>query len=331
MPLFSIIIPVYKVENYLHKCVNSVLSQEYKDYEIILVDDGSPDNCSQICDEFAAVDNRIKVIHKANGGLSDARNVGIKAAEGEYLMFLDSDDYWEGKSHLSNIAELIEKNPTVDTIILKHKLLFESTNTTFEKSINYEKLLDNNPDLTLFNLVKSNHQASSAWSRVVRRDIIIENKIYFTKGLTGEDSDWFIHLSLFIKKYLVYNETIYVYRQNRVGSITDTIKIKNIKDQLYIIDKWNQILNSDNYSNNLYLGLKGFLAYLFSIVIFLTSKLSKQERDLMIEEIKKRDDIFNYAINEKSLQTRFLYKLLGPRLTSIFLSKIYNVRSKIRK
>lgn len=93
-PLISVIIPVYKVEDYLTACVESVLAQTYQNYEIILVDDGSPDNCPQMCDEFARQDSRIRVIHKENGGLSSARNAGIDVAKGEYLAFLDSDDLW---------------------------------------------------------------------------------------------------------------------------------------------------------------------------------------------------------------------------------------------
>ena len=93
-PLISVIIPVYKVEAYLTACVESVLAQTYQNFEIILVDDGSPDNCPQMCDEFAVRDSRIRVIHKPNGGLSSARNAGIDRAKGEYLAFLDSDDLW---------------------------------------------------------------------------------------------------------------------------------------------------------------------------------------------------------------------------------------------
>ena len=93
-PLISVIIPVYKVEQYLTACVESVLAQIYRNFEIILVDDGSPDNCPRMCDEFAARDSRIRVIHKENGGLSSARNTGIDAARGDYLAFLDSDDLW---------------------------------------------------------------------------------------------------------------------------------------------------------------------------------------------------------------------------------------------
>ena len=91
----SIIVPVYKVEEYLGECIDSLLSQTIDDYEIILVDDGSPDNCPQICDEYALRDRRVRVIHKANGGLSDARNAGLDVARGEWIGFVDSDDVAE--------------------------------------------------------------------------------------------------------------------------------------------------------------------------------------------------------------------------------------------
>ena len=91
---YSIIVPVYNVENYINECIQSVLSQTMNDYEIILVDDGSLDECPAICDEWAKKESRIKVIHKKNGGLSSARNEGIRQSKGRYLLFLDSDDYW---------------------------------------------------------------------------------------------------------------------------------------------------------------------------------------------------------------------------------------------
>ena len=92
MPTISVIVPVYRVEKYIRRCVDSILAQSFRDYELILVDDGSPDYSGAICDEYATRDPRIRVIHKENGGLSSARNVGIDAASGEYLFFMDSDD-----------------------------------------------------------------------------------------------------------------------------------------------------------------------------------------------------------------------------------------------
>lgn len=109
MDLISIIIPIYNVEKYIHRCVDSVMNQTYTDLEIILVDDGSPDNCGEICDEYAMIDNRIKVIHKKNGGLSDARNHGIESATGEWLFFLDSDD-WIHPQTIERLYDAAVKN-----------------------------------------------------------------------------------------------------------------------------------------------------------------------------------------------------------------------------
>ena len=103
MTAFSIIVPVYKVENYLRQCIDSLLAQDFSDFEVILVDDGSPDSCPAICDEYAQCNKRIKVVHKTNGGLSDARNAGIAVAEGQYITFVDSDDFWANTNVLSDI------------------------------------------------------------------------------------------------------------------------------------------------------------------------------------------------------------------------------------
>lgn len=124
---FSIIIPVYKVELYLRQCINSVLNQSYKDFELILVDDGSPDNCPVICDEYASRDIRVKVIHKSNGGLSDARNAGLDIAKGEYVLFLDSDDWWDDVLALEKINLKI-KDTDADLIIIGMKKFFSKKN-----------------------------------------------------------------------------------------------------------------------------------------------------------------------------------------------------------
>ena len=115
-PLISVIVPVYKVEEYLDKCVESIVDQTYRNLEIILVDDGSPDNCPKMCDEWAKKDKRIKVIHKENGGLSDARNAGIDIAKGEYITFIDSDDTVSIDFIESNLFNKI-KNIKFDVIV----------------------------------------------------------------------------------------------------------------------------------------------------------------------------------------------------------------------
>lgn len=108
-PLISIVIPVYKVEQYLRECVDSVIAQTYKNLDIILVDDGSPDKCPAMCDEYAAKDSRVRVIHKTNGGLSAARNSGIDIARGEYITFIDSDDY-VSKTYTEQLYTTLKKS-----------------------------------------------------------------------------------------------------------------------------------------------------------------------------------------------------------------------------
>ena len=109
--LITVIVPVYKVEKYIRRCIESIINQTYRNLEIILVDDGSPDDCGKICDEYAKKDNRIKVIHKENGGLSDARNKALDLANGKYVIFVDSDDYIE-KNAIGYLYKLIQKYNT---------------------------------------------------------------------------------------------------------------------------------------------------------------------------------------------------------------------------
>ena len=115
-PLVSVIVPIYNVEKYLRRCVDSILSQSYQNLEVWLVDDGSPDGCPAICDEYARKDNRVKIIHKKNGGLSDARNVAIDVASGEYICFVDSDDY-VASTYVETLYALIDKYQTKASII----------------------------------------------------------------------------------------------------------------------------------------------------------------------------------------------------------------------
>ena len=123
-PLITVIVPIYHVEKYLHRCVDSILNQTYENLEIILVDDGSGDACSSICDEYAGRDSRIVVIHKENGGLSDARNAGIEIAKGQYLAFVDSDDYIHKDMYKILMKEILESNAEVS--ICSYKYVYDN-------------------------------------------------------------------------------------------------------------------------------------------------------------------------------------------------------------
>ena len=128
--LISIIVPVYNVEPFISECINSILIQSYKNFELILVNDGSTDNSPTICEQYASKDKRIKVIHKANGGLSDARNWGLKFSSGEYVVFLDSDDYWNDCDALFSLYSLLNKYSEVDVVFFR-RFTFEENISLF--------------------------------------------------------------------------------------------------------------------------------------------------------------------------------------------------------
>ena len=181
-PLISVIVPCYKVERYLCKCVTSILSQTYRNLEILLVDDGSPDNCGKICDEFAKKDSRIKVIHKKNGGLSDARNVAIDIATGEWLIFIDSDDY-VSNSHVETLYSLVEKyNVEIAAAQFKERQegthIKLDTNNSIEIKLNKEDAIETMFYQDLFE--------TSAWGKIYKRSLF-ECGIRYPKGKLYED------------------------------------------------------------------------------------------------------------------------------------------------
>lgn len=239
---FSIIIPIYNVEKYLRQCIDSVLAENFSDYEIILVNDGSPDGCDEICDEYANKFSHIKVIHKHNGGLSDARNAGIKEAKGDYLIFLDSDDYW------ININKN-QKNYIGEGILSDLQLL-----TNDKKEISFT----NNDFINNFEaLVKSNYYVSNAWTKIVKREIIIKNNLFFPKGYIHEDLPYSLALARFVKTFAIYNNPFYQYRVLD-DSISHNIKYKNFNDILVHLNKGIDFLIK-NGDSPVYDGLKTLL------------------------------------------------------------------------
>jgi glycosyltransferase involved in cell wall biosynthesis len=192
MPKVSVIVPVYKVENYLKRCVDSICNQTLSDIEIILVDDGSPDKCPQMCDEFAKSDSRIKVIHKQNGGLSSARNAGIHAATGKYLGYVDSDDYVDGEM-FKRLYECAEKYQ-VDFVMEDY--LQESDDGTFkEKSLDIREGLYTKEDIRneiypilIMRECVDHGPLLSVWHCIYKRNMVICNNLYFDEDIKyGED------------------------------------------------------------------------------------------------------------------------------------------------
>lgn len=307
MPFFSVIIPVYKVEDYLKQCVDSVLSQEFKDIEIILVDDGSPDNCPKMCDDYAKKDNRIKVIHKTNGGLSDARNFGIKAANGKYILFLDSDDYWDNNKALYNINEYLLKNEA-DILIFLIKHLFSDGHTdgikhtyTFDQGL---ASLDNKDMLKY--LINNDLFMGSACHKALKREFIINNDLFFIKGLYSEDIEWSLRTAIALPSYAYYDDDFYVYRQGRDGSITQNYDYSYLTAYKSFLFKYMDYQYKDkDVKENIF----SYLAYQYVILCALTQSL-KENKKQFLEELKERKYILKYDLHPKVKKANLLFKTL---------------------
>jgi glycosyltransferase involved in cell wall biosynthesis len=235
MLLFSIIVPIYKVENYLRQCLGSVLAQTFTDYECILVDDGSPDSCPAICDEYVVKDTRFSVIHKENGGLSDARNVGIQAAIGEYIVLLDSDDLFASCHALQNLCTVIQE--------AKEPVIFNSNLITFVSENNpdlgcdsIDKTIEYYTPVQFYKKVMGNKRIiMTAWSFVVRRDFLVQHNLFFKRGILHEDEHWMPRVVCSVEKIAINHNTYYAYRTERNNSITSAVNSKSILDKVLII------------------------------------------------------------------------------------------------
>ena len=210
--LISVIVPVYKVEEYIYRCVDSILAQSFKDFELILVDDGSPDNCGKICDEYAQKDKRITVIHKENGGLSDARNTGIdwalKNSNSNWITFIDSDD-WVHTDYLKNLYNAVKEN-NVDISVCGY------VNTTCEddlhtKNSEINTLLSTPEDF----FINNNINAVVAWGKLYKKSLW--NDIRYPYGKIHED-EFTTHKLLFKCPQIAFVDAVlYYYYTNSNG------------------------------------------------------------------------------------------------------------------
>lgn len=238
----SIIVPIFNVEGYLAKCIESLLNQTYKNLEIILVNDGSPDRCGEICDNFAARDNRIKVIHKQNGGLSDARNMGVENAKGEYISFIDSDDYIHPE-YYEFLAYLLKKYDA-DISQCDYELVYEESLILKDKrKDNYKEMAYEGSLNILNNLYNDNYgKTVMVWNKLYKKELFKD--LTFPVGKIHED-ELTTYKILFRANRLVISDRIMYYYLQRTTSIMG--KGFNI-DSLTLIEAYfNQIQFYQNH------------------------------------------------------------------------------------
>lgn len=219
--IISVIVPIYKVEKYLNRCIDSIIGQTYTNLEIILVDDGSPDKCPKICDEWAKKDQRIKVIHKKNGGLSDARNAGMKIVTGDYIAFVDSDD-WIHVQMYQRMVHLLEKTDADVCECNIKKANKKVDNICFSAKETGQVLTKLE---CLYGVIEQTVQPV-VWNKIYRREIV--DNLQFKKGKYNEDEFW-TYLALDrITKMVQLDEELYYYFYREDSIINETYSLRRL-------------------------------------------------------------------------------------------------------
>lgn len=298
-PKFSIIVPVYNTEKYLKRCLDSIKNQSFKDYEVIIVNDGSTDNSSDIISKYS-----YKVINQENLGLSMARNNGVKESSGEYLIFLDSDDYIE-KDLLKEVNESLSNNP--DLVRYQIKEVFDD-----EENINYEEEpFDNKSGVEAFKLITKYHFVENAWAYAIKRDFYLKEKFSFKKVAYHED---FGLMPLVIIKSKIVNSINYVgycYYQ-RSGSIMNNNDYSKTKKK--VNDFYNHYLYLTKEINKTKLDKTYFMSFISNSLILKITELKGKDYKEALDKLKK-DKVFNNLLNDSL--TRKVKKVLvkiSPKL-----------------
>lgn len=313
MPLISVIVPVYKSKNTIHCCINSILRQTFSDFELILVDDGSPDECGSICDRYEQVNKKIKVIHKENGGVSSARNSGIEVASGEYIVFIDSDDYIES-DYLFKLIQTKNKYKEFDNIWCGFNIIDNDKIDTKDIAV-----FCNTEDFSMLNvhslmILHEKWLDPMPWNKLYFRDVIVKNDIKFDTELSlGEDLIFNLnYLDCTNKRIVVINKGLYNYRRDNNESL-DNKYYPNLFDIYKLIHsemlsyskKWNLTEKDANR-------ILGFAFYKYELALKNTfssenviSNRKKIRLNNMIMKTKEFQDSFNYVKRDLN----FIYKI----------------------
>ena len=248
--LISVIVPIYNVENYLRQCLDSILEQTFHNLEIILVNDGSTDGSGQICQEYLKKDSRITYFEKENGGLSDARNYGIERAQGEYLTFIDSDD-WVTNTYIEELyIKLQHYNADIS---ISNYFYFQESNATFYKHVfeHWEKEYDSKYLLEhYFDIQCGDFFLSTAWGKLYKKYLF--EYLRFAKGMTSEDAALTYKVYDLADKIVYFHKDSYCYRQ-REGSISNCPTINSIEDSIRLSLERITLLSLKGYDTSSYL------------------------------------------------------------------------------
>lgn len=316
---FSVVVPVYNVEKYLHECVDSILSQSFKDFELILVDDGSKDSSGDMCDEYAGSDARVKVIHKENGGQSTARNRGIEVASGEFAIFLDSDDIICDKDFLQDVYNAAANN---DVVVFRY-CKYYADGRVDNCGIDLSNIDCSDKVNFVAQLVKRDAFFCSCWSKATRMSILKNNNIVFDESLSCEDMDWYFNVVSKAERFTVIDKP-YVYYRQRENSVTSSFKKKSITDYIYTIDKWWNVFDMIEDGNEREVMLSA-LAKLYCNLLISYSKHMGKLKDCR-KKIFSFKGLLSYSMNPRTSKISKFSKMFGLGFTCFALNTLGKMR-----
>lgn len=325
----SFIIPVYNVQKYIHQCVDSLLKQSYQNIEILLIDDGSTDSSSVICDEYSEKHEQVITFHKNNGGLSDARNYGLAKAKGDFVAFVDSDDYWSDEYQLQLLVDKVKEfNGAVDFLQFNIVEYLQLKNEYLKWPVFQDSILEECDKTEIINsLVSSSKIPMSACSKLIKRKFLIDNHIIFKKGIISEDIPWFLELLLRAKYIRFVNNYVYVYRKNVLNSISSGFSDKKYSDLFFILStETSKIEKTDSWTTEQKKTLLSFMAYEFSILLGLSFYYKKNDRKYKWKELKRFSYLLEHNVNPKVKKVSWLYNVFGIAFTSYVLHVYLNAK-----
>ena len=326
----SIIIPVYNVEQYLESCVKSVITQTYQDLQVILIDDGSIDSSGALCDQLAKQDTRIQVIHKPNGGLSDARNAGLKVATGDYVAFLDSDDVYLLQDGIEQMMHVVAKDKP--DLLLFQCVDIYPVRQSVRRAYDSDFLVNHTGTEVFHQLVRMQSFNMSACFQLIRRELLEKHQLYFEKGLLSEDVDWSLRLWQYVSKVRAINLPFYGY-QHREGSISTTYTIRNLRSYEHIFAKFVQLYNERVVETDTELywqTVMGYLAQMYTNCLYNYGQLTIQERKDNYYILRDYASLLNHSISIKSHRVVKLKRWIGLRLTVWVFMFYGNIRRKLK-
>lgn len=317
--IVSVVIPVYNDKPYLERCVQSVLNQTYKDLEIVLVDDGSTDGTGDLCDQLASVDLRICVIHQENKGLSGARNVGIRKATGEYIVFLDSDDEWLQSDGLEKLLA----GEKTDLIIFKRVDFWSKGRRVAGADYDIEMLTSMPDTQAVFShLVKTQQLQISACFLLVRRHVLLDYDLFFPIGLYSEDVHWSMRLWQHVEKVRFVNLNFYAY-YHREARITTTADIRSFHSYDHIFTYWKAQCEANCKNAG---AIRAYMANLWVSRGYSYHIMNKCDKAEALRILKKHTDLLKYGCSPKSRRIKKLVDFFGVRATAVVLGWYWRIR-----